>query len=55
VIGIPDLRPGDNIELQGLGKRFSGAYYVTKVEHSLGNNGYLTQFEVRSLTDGGIQ
>ena len=24
VIGIPDLRPGDNIEVQGLGKRFSG-------------------------------
>jgi phage protein D len=55
VIGIPDLRPGDNIELQGLGKRFSREYYVTKVEHSLGNSGYLTQFEVRSLTDGGTQ
>ncbi len=55
VIGIPDLRPGDNIELQGLGKRFSGEYYVTKVEHSLGGSGYLTQFEVRSLSDRGTQ
>lgn len=45
VIGLPDLRPGDNVQLCGLGKRFSGRYYVTKVEHSLGSTGYLTQFE----------
>jgi len=55
VIGLPDLRPGDNVELQGLGKRFSGEYYVTKVEHTLGNSGYLTNFEVRSPSDGGTQ
>jgi phage protein D len=55
VIGLPDLRPGDNIELQGLGRRFSGEYYVTKVEHSLGGNGYLTSFEVRSCSDGGLK
>ena len=30
------------------GKRFTGRYYVTKVEHSLGNNGYFTDFDVRS-------
>jgi phage protein D len=55
VIGLPDLRPGDNVELQGLGKRFSGEYYVTKVEHSLGSNGYLTSFDVRSCSDGGMK
>jgi len=54
-IGLPDLRPGDNVELQGLGKRFSGPYYVTKVEHSLGSSGYLTSFEVRNYQDGGIK
>lgn len=54
VIGLPDLRPGDNIEVCGLGKRFSGTYYVTKVEHSLGNSGYLTTFDVRNYNDGGI-
>jgi uncharacterized protein len=47
VIGLPDLRPGDNVELLGLGKRFSGEYYVSKVVHSLGSSGYLTQFDVR--------
>jgi phage protein D len=53
VIGIPDLRPGDNIEVQGLGQRFSGQYYVTKVTHSLGSSGYTTTFDVRNYSDGG--
>jgi phage protein D len=55
VIGLPDLRPGDNVELQGLGKRFSGQYYVTKVEHTLGGSGYLTSFDVRNYVDGGTK
>jgi phage protein D len=55
VIGLPDLRPGDNIDVQGLGTRFSGQYYVTKVEHTLGSSGYLTSFEVRNWSDGGTK
>ena len=55
VIGLPDLRPGDNVELTGLGKRFSGVYYVKKVEHAIGSSGYRTQFEVRKPFDGGTQ
>jgi phage protein D len=47
-IGLADLRCGDNIELQRLG-RFSGTYYVKKVSHSIGSNGYLTDFEARRL------
>ena len=47
VVGLPDLRPGDNISLQRLGPRFSGTYYVTKVDHSLGGSGYFTTFDVR--------
>jgi phage protein D len=54
VIGLPDLRPGDNIELEGLGTRFSGRYYVKKVEHQLGNSGYMTTFDVRRFADGGM-
>jgi phage protein D len=52
-IGLPDLRPGDNVELLALGQRFSGTYYVKKVEHTLGASGYHTQFEVRKIYDGG--
>ncbi|MFI5178243.1 MAG: phage late control D family protein [Vicinamibacterales bacterium] len=55
VIGLPDLRPGDNVDLRGLGKRFSGRYYVKKVEHSLGSSGYHTSFDVRRQADGGTQ
>lgn len=55
VIGLPDLRPGDNVELQGLGKRFSGNYYVTKVEHTLGSSGYLTNFDGRNYPRGGTK
>lgn len=61
VIGLPDMRPGDVIELHGLGVRFSGPpgkplhYYVKKVTHTLGGNGYQTQFEVRSTADGGTR
>ncbi len=54
VIGLPDLRPGANLELNGLGTRFSGTYYVKKVEHSLGSSGYTTQFDVRRVFDGGV-
>jgi phage protein D len=55
VIGVPDLRPGDTLELKGLGKRFSGDYYVKKVEHTLGNSGYTTNFDVRRVYDGGTE
>jgi phage protein D len=53
VIGIPDLRPGNNVELQGLGQRFSGTYQVTKVEHTLGGSGYVSSFDARNYQDGG--
>jgi phage protein D len=48
VIGKPELRPGHNLELSGLG-RFDGSYYVTKVEHQIDANGYLTSFEARKI------
>jgi phage protein D len=53
VIGLPDLRPGDNLELQRLGDRFSGTYFVTKVEHTLSGSGFTTQFDVRRTHDPG--
>jgi phage protein D len=55
VIGLPDLRPGDNVELRDLGNRFSGTYYVKKVNHGIGSSGYQTDFDVRKVYDGGTQ
>jgi len=54
-IGLPDMRPGDNVEIKGVGLRFSGQYYVTRVEHTIGNNGYTTGFTVRRSWDGGTK
>ena len=55
VIGIPDLRPADNVELCGLGKRFSGLYYVKSVSHAIGGDGFTTTFGVRRVFDGGTE
>jgi phage protein D len=53
IIGLPDLRPGDTMAIGGLGDRFSGSYYVKKVEHQIGSAGYTTRFEVRKSYDEG--
>lgn len=46
-IGIPELRPGTNVQIEGIGKRFSGKYYIKSVKHSIGDSGYTVSFEVR--------
>jgi phage protein D len=55
VAGLPELRPGDNLEIFGLGQRFSGSYYVKRVEHSLGSSGFFTDFTARRIYDGGTR
>lgn len=46
--GEPRLRAGVVVRIEGLGKRFSGLYYVTSVEHRYGRNrGYRTAFSAR--------
>lgn len=53
IMGYPDLRPGDTVNLANLGDRFSGSYYVKKVEHALGTSGFMTKFDVRKSHAGG--
>ncbi len=44
-IGRPDLKAGIVVSIEGLGRRFSGSYYVTSVEHSYKPTvGYRTAF-----------
>lgn len=46
--GNPALRIGRVIEIRGLGKRFSGNYYVTATNHRYATGeGYRTEFSVR--------
>ena len=54
VMGNPALRPGDNVSISRLGRRFDGEYYVTKVDHTFGAAGYMTQLQVRRIHDEGL-
>ncbi|MFI0418844.1 phage late control D family protein [Spongiactinospora sp. 9N601] len=54
VAGLPELRPGDNVEIFGLGRRFSGTYFVKRVEHTLGASGFFTTFTGRRIHQGGV-
>lgn len=47
VPGLPDLRAGSILMLDGMGKRFSGRYFVVSTTHTIGGGGYTTQFECR--------
>jgi uncharacterized protein len=55
VAGLPELRPGDNLEIYGLGRRFSGSYFVKRVDHTLDSGGVFTEFTARRIHDGGTR
>ena len=44
--GFPELLPDTNVELKGLGARFSRTFYVTKTVHRFEGSGYRTRFDV---------
>ena len=46
-IGNPKLLSRIVIELKGLGKRFSGKYYITSTTHTIDASGYRTEFEAK--------
>ena len=46
-VGLPALRAGTRVNIQGIGSRLSGTYFVTKTTHTLGESGYVTEFDCR--------
>lgn len=46
-VGLPLLRAGRKVQIEGLGTRYSGRYYITSTTHTFGEGGYRTQFEGR--------
>jgi phage protein D len=52
IAGLPDLLLRDVLEIHGIGLRFSGNYYVTRVEHTLSASGFFTGFSARRIADG---
>jgi phage protein D len=52
-VGLPKLRAGTLVDIQGIGARLSGTYFVTKTTHTLGEAGYVTEFDCRREDLGG--
>ncbi|MEH2126313.1 VgrG-related protein [Nostoc sp.] len=52
--GNPEIRPGRVINLQGMGDRYSGKYYVTETRHFFNQRIYETDFSVRGLRSGNL-
>lgn len=46
-VGLPDLRAGSRLAIDGLYGRFNGEYLVTATRHVLGGSGYHTSFDCR--------
>jgi phage protein D len=53
-IGIPALRAGSFIEVAGVGSRFSGAYRLRKVKHTINGKGYITEFEINQQGESSL-
>jgi phage protein D len=47
VVGLPDLRAGQVVIIDGVGARLSGEYFITKTTHTFDDNGYITTFDCR--------
>ena len=52
-VGLPDLRAGQRVHIQGLGSRFSGIYFITDTAHTINDSGYITKFNARREDEGG--
>lgn len=46
-IGLPELRPDRNVQLDGLGDPFSKTYYIQQATHKIDSGGYRTRFKVK--------
>ena len=52
--GNPKIRPGKVINLEEMGDRYSGKYYVTETRHFYSQRVYTTDFSVRGLRGGSL-
>jgi phage protein D len=52
-VGLPDLRAGMQVKIEGVGSRFSGMYFVTESTHTINDSGYQTKFKIRREDPGG--
>ena len=52
-MGIPTLRAKGNVEVKGVGAKFSGVYYCHSVRHVIGESGYYCALKLRKNALGG--
>ncbi len=52
-MGIPGLRAKRNVEIRGVGAKFSGVYYCHAVRHVIGEGGYHCELKLRKNALGG--
>jgi hypothetical protein len=48
-IGLPEIRPDQNVDIGNLGEAFSKTYYVQQATHKIDSNGYRTRFKVKEV------
>jgi phage protein D len=51
-VGLPDLRAGSRLDVEGVGSRLSGQYFVTETTHTFSDAGYTTRFKARRENAG---
>ncbi len=54
-VGLPFLVTGTKVEIEGVGARFSGVYFITATTHSFGDAGYTTRFDARREETGSLE
>ena len=47
-MGEPAFKLGTMLDIEGVGAKISGEYYISAYEHIYGENGYKTSFEVQA-------
>lgn len=52
IIGNPRQRADSNIEIRGVGRKFSGVYYVESVRHTINDSGYSSELKLKRNSFG---
>ncbi|MGA1841577.1 MAG: phage late control D family protein [bacterium] len=52
IVGNPEIRAGEIIEIEGIGTKLSGPYYVSRVSHIIDGSGYSTKIFVQRNARG---
>jgi phage protein D len=53
VVGLPDLRAGRQVDLQGFDPRLNGRWFVKETTHVINDSGYRTTFVARREREQG--